>query len=127
MTARRAGVTFLALQAAGGAAWWAALLAAPAVRVHFKPAAAPDATLLAFGPADVLLYVVLSAGCAAGLGKGAAWAWPLLCVHAGGAAYAALYCWGLTLLTGEAWPGAVLMTPSLVVPGWLVWALRPRR
>jgi hypothetical protein len=126
MTARRVAVPFLALQAAGGAAWWAALVAWPGSRPHFKAAAAPDATLLAFAAPDLLLFVALSAACAVGVGRGAAWAWPLLCGHAGAAAYAGLYCWGLFALTGDAWPGAALMTPSLVVPGWLAWALRPR-
>jgi hypothetical protein len=126
MTARRTGVLFLWAQAAGGAAWWAALLLWPESRTHFKAAGAPDATLLAFGPPDVLLYVVASAACAVGLTSGAPWGWPLLCAHAGAAAYAALYCWGLTAVTGgDGLLGAALMTPSLVVPGWLAWRTRP--
>lgn len=127
MTARRLAVPFLALQAAGGAAWWAVLVAWPGSRAHFKAAGAPDATLLAFAPADLLLFVALSAACAVGLARAAAWAWPLLCAHAGAAAYAALYCWALFAQTGDAGAAAALMTPSLVVPAWLAWALRPGR
>lgn len=124
--ARRVAVPFFVLQAAGGAAWWAVLVAWPESRTHFKAAGAPDATLLAFAAPDLLLFVALSVACAVGLTRGAAWAWPLLCAHAGAAAYAALYCWGLFALTGDAGLGAALMTPSLVVPAWLAWALRPR-
>ncbi len=126
MTARRFGVLFLWAQALGGAAWWAALLLRPESRAYFKAAGAPDVTLLAFAPADLLLYVAASAACAAGLSAGTRWAWPLLCAHVGAAAYAALTCWGLVALTGgDGLLGAALMTPSLVVPGWLAWRLRP--
>ena len=46
--------------------------------------------------------------------------------HAGAAGYAALYCWALVGLTGgDGLLGAVLMSPSLVVPGVLAWGLRP--
>lgn len=114
------------IQAVGAAAWWCVLLAWPASRAAFAARGAPEVTLLAFGVADGVLFVGASAACAAGLWLRRRWAWPLLCVHAGAAAYAALYCWTLTGLTGGDAPlGALLMTPSLIVPGVLVWKLRP--
>lgn len=126
MTLRAFAVVFLFAQATGAAWWWLALLAWPESRAPFVAAGAPDATLLAFGPADLLLYVGLSAACAVGLLKRREWAWPLLCVHTGAAVYAALYCVTLPLLTGgEGWLGAALMSPSLVIPAWLCVKLRP--
>lgn len=128
MTLRRFAVVYFLSTAAGAAAWWALLFMWPAAREHFRAATAPDVTLLAFAVADGVLFVGTAAGCAFGVWRERSWAWPVLCIHAGAAGYAALYCWTLTALTGgEAWVGAVMMTPSLVVPGWLVVRLRPPR
>ena len=126
MTVRRFGVVFLLVQATGAAVWWALLLAWPPSRLPFKAAGAPDSTLLAFGVADGLLFVGASAACGYGLARHRRWAWPLLCVHAGAANYAALYCGMLFALTGDGWLGAALMSPALAVPGWLAWKLRPQ-
>lgn len=126
VTVRRAGIAFLIAQAGGAAAWWVLLIGWPESRLPFKAGGAPDVTLLAFGVADVLLFAGGSAASAYGLARNRAWAWPLLSVHAGAAAYASLYCWTLVALTGgDGWLGAALMSPSLVVPGWLVWRLQP--
>ncbi|MCU0705290.1 MAG: hypothetical protein MUF18_15065 [Fimbriiglobus sp.] len=99
----------------------------PSARRPFMAVDAPDVTLLAFSVADSLLFIGASAASGYGLWVGRVWAWPLLCVHAGAAAYASLYCWTLTALTGgDGMLGAVLMSPSLVIPGVLVWRLRPQ-
>jgi uncharacterized SAM-binding protein YcdF (DUF218 family) len=123
---RRLAVAYLILQAAGAFLWWVILLAVPLSRPYFRAADAPDSTLLAFGVADALLFIGTSAVAGIGLHLRRRWAWPVLCVYAGAAGYAALYCWTLTALTGDAALGAILMTPSLVVPGLLVWQFRPR-
>lgn len=127
MTAIRwLGLWFLAVQAVGGALWWCLLLGWPESRPLFMARGAPDATLLAFGLADAVLFIGTAAGAAHGLRARRPWARMLLCVHAGAAGYAALYCWTLTALTGgDGLLGAVLMSPSLVVPGLLLWGLRP--
>lgn len=126
MTVRTFAVFYLAAQAVGGAAWWALLFTWPESRAYFRPGDAPDSTLLAFACPDLLLYAALSGVVAWGLVRERDWGWPLLCVHAGAATYAGLYCWGLVVASGgEALTGAVLMTPSLFVPGWLAWTLRP--
>lgn len=126
MSLRAFAIAYLFAQATGAAGWWFALLAWPESRALFVARGAPDATLLAFVLADVLLYVGLSAACAVGLLKRREWAWPLLCVHTGAAVYAALYCVTLPLLTGgDGWLGAALMSPSLVIPAWLCVKLRP--
>ena len=124
---RRFAVAFLALEGIGAAAWWVGLIVSPAFRVYFTAAGAPAATLLAFGPGDVLLFVAGALMAAVGLARHAAWAWPVLLLHTGAAVYAGLYCLTLTVLTrGDAWAGAVLMAPSVVVTPALAWALRPR-
>src|SRR5215218_6235931 len=109
MTPGRIATAYLLATAVGAAAWWVLLLSWPASRAPFLATSAPDATLLAFGVADGVLFVGTAAGCAFGLWKRRRWAWPLLCVHAGAAGYAALYCWALTAITGGgAWLGAAL-------------------
>src|SRR5206468_11045810 len=90
---RRLGIAFLLAEAVGAVAWWCLLLGWPAARAPFMAAGAPDATLLAFAIPDAVLFVATAAACAVGLWVGRAWARPLLCVHAGAAGYAALYCW----------------------------------
>lgn len=120
-------MAYLTLQAAGGLVWWSALFMWPASRPFFSTPSNSDAMLMAFLLPDVALYVGLSAGCAYGLGQKKEWAWTILCVHAGAALYAALYAWNLCFITaGQLWLGAVLMTPSLVVPGMFAWLLRSR-
>lgn len=127
MSLRQFGIWFLGLQAIGACAWWVVMLAWPAMRTPFMAVGAPDATLLAFFAADGVLFIGTAAAGACGLQANRRWAWPVLCAHAGAAGYAALYCWGLTALTGgDGLLGAVLMSPSLFVPGLLVVGLRPR-
>lgn len=127
MTLRRFAVAYLLAQAFGAAVWWGLLLAWPPSRGPFLAKTAPDVTLLAFGVADGVLFIGTSSACAFGLSARRGWAWPLLCVHAGAAGYAALYCWTLTALTGgDGWLGTVLMSPSLVLPGVLAVRLKPR-
>jgi hypothetical protein len=126
MSLRRGGIWFLLAEAVGAAAWWCLLLAFPSTRVLFMAQGAPDSTLLAFAAADGVLFVGTAAASAYGLWAGRSWGWPLLCVHAGAAGYAGLYCWTLTGMTGgDGLLGAILMSPSLIVPGWLAVRLRP--
>ncbi len=125
MSLRRFAVGFLAAEAVGVALWWCLLLAWPESRAPFKATGAPDSTLLAFGAPDAVLFVGVAGASAYGLARRRAW--PLLCCHAGAAAYAALYCLGLALITGgDGLLGAALMAPSLVVPGYLAVRLRPK-
>lgn len=127
MSLRRFAIWFLLLQAGLASLWWCALLWRPDVRVWFMAKGAPDTTLLAFAAADGLLFIGAAAAAAYGFSTGRHWAWPILCVHAGAAGYAALYALMLVVLTGgDGWLGAALMSPSLVVPGLLVWGLRPK-
>lgn len=124
---RRAAVVYLTLQGLGGLAWWCMLWGWPASRPWFLASGSPATTLWAFAPADLLLFVAGSWLAAYGLGRRRRWAWGLLCLHAGAAVYAALYCLMLGWLDPRAWLGALLMSPSLVVPPLLAWILRPWR
>lgn len=123
---RRAGAAYLLFQGLGGFAWWLVLLLRPETRPLFTATDAPESSLLAFAGADLLFYVGGSLASAYGLWRSRSWAWPMLCVHAGAAAYAACYTLGLWCLERQAWRPAVLMLPSLVVPLWLAWQVRPR-
>lgn len=123
---RPLAVTYLTLQGTGGLAWWGMLLCWPASRLLFTATNAPEATLLALGTPDMLLYVGGSLFSAFGLAARRVWAFPILCVHSGAAAYAALYCLTLWCLDPSTWIGAVVMLPSLVVPPLISWHFRPR-
>ncbi|MEO2092281.1 MAG: hypothetical protein ABGY75_22735, partial [Gemmataceae bacterium] len=92
---RRLAVAYLALQAIGAFVWWLILLAVPSSRPYFRSADAPDSALLAFGVADAVLYIGTSALAAIGLHLRRRWAWPVLCVHAGAAGYAAGCCFSI--------------------------------
>ena len=124
-TLRRLGIVFLTLQSAGGIGWWLLLWTHPPSRVAFRAPGTSDAALFAFFVPDLIFYIGLGLGCAYGLARRAAWAWPLLCVHAGAAAYAALYTLTLPLFSHANVLGAILMAPSLFVPPYLAWRLRP--
>lgn len=124
---RRFAICFLTLEGLGGLAWWVGLAASPTFRSHFRPADAPDSTLLAFAPGDLMLFVGAGLLAAVGLARRSRWAWPVLVAHTAVAGYAAFYCLTLTLITGgDAWLAAVLMAPSLVVLPVLVWLSCPR-
>jgi len=127
MSVRRLGIWFLVAEAFGAAGWWCLLLVWPASRAPFMAKGAPDSTLMAFAAADAFLFIGTAAASAYGLWAGRSWGWPLLCVHTGAAGYAASYCWTLTWLTGgDGILGALMMFPSLVIPGLLAVRLRPR-
>jgi len=124
---RRLGTAFLVVQGLGGLAWWIVLLTVPTSRRLFVAPGAPEVTLLAFVFADLILYVGGSLAAAYGLFRCRAWGWPILCVHAGAAAYASLYVLTLAVWSGSVTAGAAFMAPSLAVPPYLAWRLRPGR
>lgn len=123
---RKLGAGYLFLQGFGALAWWGMLLASPPFRKLFLAPHAPDSTLMAFLVADIVLYVGGSLGSGWGLWHKEEWAWPVLCLHTGAGAYAALYCLTLAILSGGGWAGAIFMLPSLLIPPYLTWRLRPR-
>ncbi len=121
---RRLCVLFLIAQGASIAAWWLMLFLRPDTRAAFMAPGADDATLLAFGVGDLLLYGGGSLVAAWGLVRRARWAWPALCVVAGAGLYAALYSVSLPLLSGGGWLGAVIMAPVLLLLPTVVWLSR---
>ena len=54
---RRWAVVFLLMQGIGGLIWWLGILSVPSWRVPFLAPGAPDATLLALAPGDLLFYL----------------------------------------------------------------------
>jgi hypothetical protein len=123
--ARRWAAGYLAIQGLLAVAWWTGLAIFPHWRQPFLPDGVRIEVLLALALPDLPLFVGGSFAAGFGVALGARWAWPVLLVHSGAAAYAALFALGLTGLTGEAWLGAILMAPALVVPAFLAWLLRP--
>lgn len=123
--ARSLAVAYLIVQGVAVYLWWAVLLLFPAAREPFKAPGAPDATLLAFIGADLLLYGGGSLFAAYGLARRLSWGWMMLCIDVGASVYAALYALALPLLSGGGWLGALMMVPALVVSPLLVWAFRP--
>jgi hypothetical protein len=116
---------FLVLQGVGVIVWWGTLLHFPAARQPFLAPGAPETTLFAFLLPDLSVYAASSLVAAYGLWKGAAWAWPALCVNAGAGVYTALYALSLPLWSGGEWLGAAMMAPALIVLPVAVWVLRP--
>lgn len=124
MNTRRAAVVLLAISAAAGLAWWAALLARPDLGAVFLPRSVPQDVIRTFALADFVVYFAFPAAAAAGLRRDARWAVPVLWLYSGGALYAALWGWGTVLATGEGLLGAALMTPPAVLMPWLGAKLR---
>jgi hypothetical protein len=120
-------IWWLSLQAISAVLWWLLLLGYPPVRPFFLAPNAPEVTLFAFLPADLLLFVGGALSAAWGYAKGRNWRWPALLVHSAAAAYAALFCISLSLLSNSGWAGAMLMSPSLIITPYLAWRLNPNR
>jgi len=112
---RRAAVLLLAAEALLGLAWFAALLVREDLGSVFLPPGVDPSLILTFVAADFAFYVAAPVAAAAGLTRERRWALPVLWLHAGGALYAALWGWGLVLVTGSGLIGAALMTPPAVV------------
>jgi hypothetical protein len=122
---RSAVAGYLVLESAAIVAWWALILAFPAWQRHFLALDAPRSTLLAFLAADLVL-VALGFLVAALLAARRASAWPLLCVRAGAAAYAALYAIALPVVGDGGELGAAMMVPVLIASPVAAILLRPR-
>lgn len=112
MMSRSLARAYFALQAGAVVAWWLLLASFPALRPLFRPAAAPDVTLLAFAPGDLLMLGLGSATVAL-LGdrrsptvSAAAW------LVAGATVYGAFYTITLAVSGAAGVVGACLMTPA---------------
>lgn len=101
---------YFAFQTLCGALWWLLIAFEPRLRPLFRPHNTPDSALLAFFLPDAILFLALGAWSAWLLVKHPSKARLPFALHIGATVYAALYCLGQTLLTGEAMGAAVLMT-----------------
>jgi hypothetical protein len=108
----RAKTAYLVAQAILVAVWWLSLALQPDVRHWFRPANAPDSMLLAFWLAD-LVCVIFGSGLAAWLmhNRDPRRAF-VLSFTSGALVYGLLYGVALSLMTGEAWLGVLLMAPA---------------
>ena len=110
----RLAALWCGVQALGIAAWWSALVLAPALRSAFVVPGSSELTLFAFVVPDVLLGVIGGLVAALGLWRERPWGRTALLLVTGAMVYAALYC-VVIACAGGGWWGAVLMTPSLIV------------
>ena len=114
---RRIAIGILAVEGVLGLAWLALLATVPAAGRWFLPEHLDPALLRTLAVADIVFFAAAPLACAFGLARRARWAQPVLWAHAGGIVYAALWGWGLVVVTGAGWAGALLMTPgALVIP-----------
>jgi hypothetical protein len=105
----RAARAYFALQAVAVAAWWLCLWRWPSLRAHFRPAGAPDTTLLAFAPGDAAVALASAALAVLPPTRArTALAWTV----AGGIAYATAYTIALAVSCAAGPLGAILMTPA---------------
>lgn len=108
----RPAVAYLIAQSILVAGWWLVIVLMPDVRAWFRPNDAPDSMLLAFWLADVVC-IVLASACAAWLvHRRDPRRVVLLAFTSGALVYASLYCATLTILTGDAWLGVLMMIPA---------------
>lgn len=125
MKLHRLAIIYLIAEALLVSSWWIALFVVPSFRRPFRTESSPDETLLAFAGPDAVMLIGLSLVAAFGLLRQAYWAHSLLTLHAGAAIYATLYCGSLVLISGgQAWLGAIMMSPLGVVAALLPCIIR---
>jgi len=111
----RLAAGYLALQAVLGVAWWAALLASPAIRSWFELMPERHSGLDAFFFADVVMFIGGSASSAIAIVRRWSTAPLLTAFTAGGTAYATLHLAGWVLLERSGAVGMVPMAAATVL------------
>lgn len=122
---RALALSYLCVQSLALMVYWSILLGVPSSRGPFLVPGAPDSTLLGFALPDLTIYLGSSLASAYALARGRRWLWPALLLHAGAAAYGALYALLVGALEPTRWLGAAMMTPALVAPPAMAWLFRP--
>lgn len=117
------GAFYLGFQALATMLWWTILFVEPRSRPLFRPANAPDSVLFAFLLPDAILFVGAGIWSAILLIQKPRSARFPLALHSGAAVYAALFCVGQYIASGEAALAALLMAPCLIVEPLLLWKL----
>jgi len=123
MRVRVAAVAFLCAEGVLGVVWCVLLFAAPHLGAPLLPAGLDAGLLRTLAGADLVFFAVLPLVAALAIARDHAGGSTLLLLHTGGVLYAALWAWGLVLVTGGGLVGASLMTPSALALPWLAWAL----
>lgn len=112
MNLRKLTAPYFALQAVAVLAWWIALWLLPAFGQNFLPPNSDEVFLLAFCLPDLSLIVIGSFAASYLCAREKAAANVALWLVVGSLGYATLYCLALSLLTGSAWIGVVMMAAS---------------
>ena len=126
-TVRTVAIVFFVVQGVGVIIWWAYLLTFRDAYALFFPRGTPASDVYAMLLPDLFIFAGSSLLAAYALARDHSWSWPLVCIHAGAALYAALYGVSLPLFGEGGWLGGAMMLPSLVIPVLLAWLLRPSR
>lgn len=105
---------YFALQALAVTGWWLALFFHPSWRDAFRPWSAPDAALLAFAPADLLILALGSALVAFSNQSDSRRQRALVWLVVGAMLYGASYTLTLTVMASASPLGAILMCPAAV-------------
>jgi protein-S-isoprenylcysteine O-methyltransferase Ste14 len=101
--------TYLIVQAACTAIWWAVLLTLPNSVEWFQPKAWPKETIFGFWLGDSLLLIGGSLFVASAVHRKRPWAVISIWSLAAAVWYPTLYCIGVSILTDEAWIAAAMM------------------
>ncbi|MFO0963882.1 MAG: hypothetical protein U0625_13395 [Phycisphaerales bacterium] len=112
---RRTAAIYLRIQGTLVVGWWLLLLLSPEERARFKAADHPDSALLAFWLGDLVIVAAGSLLAAHWLVRGSPRAAGTLWFLSGGISFGTLYCVALSMLTGQALVGCVLMVPAALV------------
>jgi hypothetical protein len=116
---------YFALQGVLVAAWWAWLLLIPSAEMLFWAAETPRAVIVSFLLPDAILLVAASLAAAAGLRASRVWAYSVVCVVSGAAAYSFLWTLSFAFQSGGGGLGAWLMAPAALISAGFAWRLRP--
>lgn len=112
---------YFAFQTVCATIWWGLIWLEPRLRPLFRPQQLPDSTLFALFLPDAVLFLGMGAWSALLLLQNPARARVPLALHIGASLYAALFCVGQTLLSGEARDAAILMTLCASCGAFLGW------
>jgi len=109
---RGLAVGYFLVQGVAVAAWWAAIMAMPALRETFRIRGAPSSALGSFAPADIGIIALGSVLVAVRGGRG--WGLPAAWVVTGALAYATCFVVTATISGIMSPPASALMIPAAV-------------
>lgn len=115
----RIALAYLVFETLALIVYWTLLSARPRLREPFVPPGGDDRALFAFATGDLLLYAATGLLGVVAILRAPSWRAPVLWIHAGAAAYAALYALTLWVMDPSRWLGALMMLPAVATPFWI--------